>query len=312
MNESPPPSNALPEEALYPIRTVSAATGVNAVTLRAWERRYGLLKPKRTPKGHRLYTRDQIDTIRRVVELLDQGIAISQVKPLLDRRAGPGADTAGGDVATQQDVWGIQVERLLAGIAAYDHVLLDRLYGEVMSLYPVDTVTQRLTVPALEVLGTRWRNGTAGIAEEHFFNGYLRNKLGARFHHLSEHSSGPRLVAACIPGEQHETGLLLFSLSAAAHGYRPVYLGANLPFEELPNVVARTGARAVVLSATSRPKGAVFTQMLPDLVQALEVPVFLGGRASLAQQAQVAAAGAVPLGVDIPGAIQALNETLAD
>ena len=310
MNESPPPSDTLPEDGLYPIRTVSAATGVNAVTLRAWERRYGLLRPQRTPKGHRLYTREQIDTIRRVVELLDQGIAISQVKPLLNSPGETGSGAASGDVAPPQDIWSTYVERLLAAIADFDNSSLDRVYTEALSLYPVDTVTQRLTLPVLESLGARWRTGSAGIAEEHFFNGYLRNKLGARFHHLSEHGTGPKLVVACVPGEQHETGLLLFSLSAAAHGYRLIYLGANLPFEELPHVAARSGARAVVLSATSRPKGAVFTQMLPDLVQALEVPVFVGGHASLTQEAQVTAAGAVPLGVSIAGAIQALNEIL--
>jgi DNA-binding transcriptional MerR regulator/methylmalonyl-CoA mutase cobalamin-binding subunit len=311
MTENSAAPDVLPEEGMFPIRTVSAATGVNAVTLRAWERRYSLLTPKRTPKGHRLYSREQIDTIRRVVELLDQGVAISQVKPLLNRRGETGEDVRSGDGAPPQDTWQAHRERLLEGIAAYDIARLDRLYSDVLSLYPVDTVTQRLTVPVLETLGARWRTGSSGVAEEHFFNGYLRNKLGARFHHLSERSAGPRLVAACVPGEQHETGLLLFSLSAAAHGYRLVYLGANMPFEELPHVVSRSDARAVVLSATSRHKRAVLAQMLPDLVQALDVPVFFGGHAALTHRAQIAASGALPVGVDIPQAVRTINKTLA-
>jgi len=67
----------------YPIRTVSSLTGVNAITLRAWERRYGLIKPVRTPSGHRLYTRTDIDMIHRIVALLDKGIAIGQVRTAL-------------------------------------------------------------------------------------------------------------------------------------------------------------------------------------------------------------------------------------
>ena len=70
------------EEELYPIRTVSSLTGVNSITLRAWERRYGLITPIRTPKGHRLYTQNDIDLIQQVLELLEKGISIGQVKDL--------------------------------------------------------------------------------------------------------------------------------------------------------------------------------------------------------------------------------------
>ena len=299
---------ALPEDGLYPIRTVAAETGVNPVTLRAWERRYNLLEPRRTPKGHRLYTREQIDTIRRVVELLDRGIAISQVKPLL--APGQGSDAPGESAAPApaQDIWGPLVKDLLSAVAAFDDDTLDRLYGEVMSLYPVDTVTSKLTIPVMEALGARWKAESAGIAEEHFLNAYLRNRLGARFHHLSKDRQGPRLVAACLPGEQHETGLLLFCLSAAARGYGIIYLGANMPLEELPEVAERTGAVAVILSATARPRPALLNEQLPDLVQLLRVPLFVGGRATCRHEKQIVAAGAVSVGTEIPDAIRMIEE----
>ena len=70
-------SEAAEEAGYFPIRTVSSLTGVNAVTLRAWERRHGLIKPHRTPKGHRLYTREDIHRIHRILSLLDAGYAIS-------------------------------------------------------------------------------------------------------------------------------------------------------------------------------------------------------------------------------------------
>ena len=69
---------------LYPIRTVAEITGINPVTLRAWERRYGLIKPQRTPKGHRLYSREHIAQLKRILELVDQGISIGQVKQILE------------------------------------------------------------------------------------------------------------------------------------------------------------------------------------------------------------------------------------
>ncbi|MES9930293.1 MAG: MerR family transcriptional regulator, partial [Candidatus Thiodiazotropha sp. 6PDIVS] len=67
----------------YPIRKVAELTGINPVTLRAWERRYGLIKPERTPKGHRLYTDEHIQLIRRIIGLIDKGISIGQVRHML-------------------------------------------------------------------------------------------------------------------------------------------------------------------------------------------------------------------------------------
>ena len=78
-----------PDGELFPIRTIATLTGVNPITLRAWERRYGLINPVRTPKGHRLYARAHIDLIHRVLTLLDKGMAISQVQHALEGKSAP-------------------------------------------------------------------------------------------------------------------------------------------------------------------------------------------------------------------------------
>ena len=309
MNEPDGPVDDLPEDALYPIRTVCAITGVNPVTLRAWERRYDLLQPRRTPKGHRLYTKAQIETIRRVVALLGQGIAISQVKPLLAE-----ASSATRPMATEGDnagdLWATRNEQVLDAISHFDTPSLDQIYSDTLSLYPVDTVTRHMTIPVLETLGSRWRVNRTGIAEEHFFNAYLRNKLGARCLHRSASGDGALLLAACLPAEQHETGLLLFSLSAIAHGFRLIYLGANMPLEELPLVVERSEADAIVLSSAIKPKPAVLGEQLPDLVHRISVPLFVGGQVAVTQEKSIAAAGALPVGTDIPEAIRRIKTYL--
>ena len=217
---------------LLPIRTVAELTGVNPVTLRAWERRYQLITPQRTPKGHRLYTQDDVELIRQVLELLDQGIAISQVKPLLAQV--PGQQQAVTDAG---EVWRNYQDKMLAAIEQFDEQALDSIYNDALSLYPVDVVIQRLISPLLRILGERWRERPAGIAEEHFFTVYLRNKLGARVHHMNQRSNGPLLLLACLPGEFHEIGLLLFALTSVNFGYRVLVLGANMPLEQLPGVI---------------------------------------------------------------------------
>jgi MerR family transcriptional regulator, light-induced transcriptional regulator len=290
------------EAGFYPISTLSARTGVNTVTLRAWERRYGLLKPKRTPKGHRLYSDQDVALIKSVLRLLEEGVSISQVRPLLEQ---PGAE---GTVAS--DTWTRTRQALIRAIEGFDETRLEQLYSEALSLYPVDMVTRRLLLPLLRELGTRWESAVGSVAEEHFFALYLRNKLGARFHHRTPNPAGPKLLAACLPGEMHELGLLLFALAAHEAGYRVVLLGANMPLTELPVVVKRTGAEALVLSGSIEPVAGLLEQDLPALVRALRIPVFIGGSTAAAHGAAIDAAGAIAAGESLMQGIERIAAVL--
>jgi len=302
-------SHRLPDQGLVPIRTVSSLTGVNSVTLRAWERRYDLIKPVRTPKGHRLYTMADVALIQQVVALLDNGMSIGQVRSVLD------ADAIHPDSATRHepdaDLWGHHQRRLLQAIAVFDEGALNDLYTEVLSLYPVDIVTSRLIVPLLRELGERWIQGTGSIAEEHFFSVFLRNKLGARFHHLNRAPRGPKLLAACLPGEQHEIGLLLFALAALDRDYSIVLLGSNTPLTELPAVVEQAAIQAVVLAGSLETAPAVVHEELAPLCQTLTIPVFIGGRMADRYAHEISLAGAIPLGEDLSLALRRIDATLA-
>ncbi|HOW77435.1 MAG TPA: MerR family transcriptional regulator [Candidatus Competibacteraceae bacterium] len=299
----------LPDQGLVPIRTVSSLTGVNSVTLRAWERRYDLIKPVRTPKGHRLYTMADVALIQQVVVLLDNGMSIGQVRRVLE------ADTTSqelaheGDRGQALDLWPHYQHQLLQAIAAFDDGVLNDLYTEILSLYPVDIVTSRLIVPLLRELGERWVEGTGSIAEEHFFSVFLRNKLGARFHHNSRAPQGPKLLAACLPGEQHEVGLLLFALAALDRNYSIVLLGSNTPLAELPAVVDRAAVQAIVLAGSANT--VAFTEELRPLCQTVTIPVFIGGQVVNHQADVIHAVGAIPLEEDLSLALRRIDRRLA-
>jgi len=292
------------EEELYPIRTVSSLTGVNSITLRAWERRYGLITPIRTPKGHRLYTQNDIDLIQQVLELLDKGISIGQVKDYLKgKSAQPAPETA-------TDPWSNYQRRMINAIVRFDTNALDQAYNDALSLYPIDLVTKHLILPLLKSLGQRWAENEGSIAEEHFFGAYLRNKLGARFHHHAPAQNGPLLVAACLPGEQHEIGLMLFCLSALNQGYRLVYLGADTPYSEMKTPVERSQADAILISGSVDPQSSILSRELSTLVKDVEVPVFVGGRTAVKHTDVIIDAGAIPLGADISQGIRKIDETI--
>lgn len=292
----------------YPIGTVGSLTGVNPITLRAWERRYGLIRPTRTSSGRRMYGRDDIDLINRIVALLDRGLRIGQVKQELDAEARR-PDTAATD---EGDPWVFLRRRMTTAIICFDEDALDATYNEALSLYPIDAVTRQLLSPLLVALGERWRTGTGSIAEEHFFGFYLRNKLGARFHHRVRNSKGARLLTACLPHEQHENGLLVLALALHERGYRPVVLGANMPLEELPGAARQARCEAIVLSGSMEPEPELLNQRLPRVVAESSVPIIVGGAASVRCHDALRWAGAEPVGEDLAQGIRRIEALLGN
>jgi len=293
-------------EKLYTIGTVSQLTGVGAITLRAWERRYELIHPVRKDSGHRLYTRKNIEQINRITSLTDQGMRISQITPemLEDEPAANALED------TPVDLWKTYVRNMVEAIVAFDEERLEEIYNEALSLYPIEMVTRLLLKPLLIELGRRWAAGPGGVAEEHFFAFYLRNKLGARFHHRPRKNGGPHLLLACLPGEYHEIALLLFALAAHEQGFHLLTLGADTPLPELARVAAKTKSDAIVLSGAVQPGEDVLSRDLPKLVETVSIPVFVGGQASVLAADAIGKAGAEALGQDMELGLKRLGAQL--
>ena len=287
----------------FPIRTVSEITGVNSVTLRAWERRYGLIKPLRTPKGHRLYSQQDIQLIQDVLDRLSQGMSISQIaRDILDKTS--------MDNGEHPDVWGQYCQHMIKAVSRFDEHALEAVYNDAMALYPVDVVTTHLIMPLLEELGDRWQIKSGSIAEEHFFSVYLRNKLGARFHHQNLKNSGPKLIMACLPGEHHEFGILLFALTAHSKGYQVILLGADLPVTELIQVAERTDSQGVVLAGSASLNCNSVMEDINLLTSTLSIPVFIGGDVSSTCRDDIVKARAFALGQDLVGSLYTIANRL--
>jgi DNA-binding transcriptional MerR regulator/methylmalonyl-CoA mutase cobalamin-binding subunit len=296
-----------PGEKLYTIGTVSKLTGVGAITLRAWERRYGLIEPVRKDSGHRLYTREHIDQINRITALTQEGMRISQIRPEMLETAPSGESGLSPDA----DKWNHYLNGMMAAIISFDEERLEEIYNEALSLYAIGVVTCKLLTPLLIELGLRWEGGEGNIAEEHFFAFYLRNKLGARYHHRGRGNRGPLLLLAGLPGEYHEIGLLLFALAAHESGYRVLPLGANMPLDELAAVASKKQCDAVVLSGAIEPSKETLAHDLPELVENCPAPILIGGLSSVYACDAINRAGAEALGRDIDHGLRRLAETLS-
>lgn len=294
----------------FPIRVLSEKTGVAPTTLRAWERRYGLLKPQRTPKGHRLYNSNDVDAVNRIVNLLNENYTISKaINAIKLEEIQEKIETGSDPEKPNTDHWDEFHKRFLTAIEQFDEYKLDNIYNEALSLYPIDLVSSQILRPLLTTLGLRWESRDAGIAEEHFFTSYLRNKVGARLHHIGGKNQGQRILLACMPGEFHELGSLLFGLSAMSRGYRILFLGADLPLDQIRQVVEKTEIDAVLLSAVNVTLRGQISRQLEKLAGDLNVPVMLGGTGAM-NIADLNDELVVVLGDDYRKALQVLEQTL--
>lgn len=256
---------------LYPIREVSRLTGVNSVTLRAWERRYGLIRPQRTPKGHRLYARDDIERIEHILHWLNRGVSVSQVGDLLEH-----AENDAAPVTTDGD-WPGQRQQLIAAIQALDLARLESLYNQSLALYPVDVCLDELWQPVIAQLDKLWGARLDAALQRHTFEAFLRTRIGTRVYHANLTAKGPQLLLAPLPESGGPLWPLLFALAASHAGYRVQMMDSPLPHAELPLAVERLQLAAVVLVGSQAESSESMHRQLLQLAEQLSVPLCLAG-----------------------------------
>lgn len=296
----------------FPIRELSRRTAVKASTLRAWETRHDLLQPQRTESGHRLYSEADVERVLYLQELIAEGHPLAEAAKLLGQGVPAGrSKVTASDPEQLPSVWETSQLAILDATARFDDLALDETYGNACSVYPLEMVNQRLLIPVLEQLGERWRVREAGIAEEHFFSAWLRNKLGARLHLSSTRNSGSKLVCASLPGERHEIGLLVFALSAISRGYQVIYLGADMPIRQIKPVVTNTNAQAVVLAGRDASHAGLILPDIAWLAGQIAAPVFIGSHFAQTMKAELKQAGALAIGSDILAGLARIEARLA-
>jgi methanogenic corrinoid protein MtbC1 len=250
-------------EPVYNTRAVVQRTGVPADTFRAWERRYGLPAPDRSAGNQRLYSERDVAVIGWLRDQTRDGLTISQAVALY--RVGDGAtarepagvfaasgsDGAGVIGAVVRGRLGAFRDRVVDALTGFDGEEADRVVEEAMALIAVDDVCLLVLEAALVEVGERWRRGEVGVAAEHFASCFVMRKMSALFNLSQPQRGRGPIVAACVEGELHEIGLLLTSLFLSRHGFKIIYLGANLPLADLVWVVRQVEPPLVLLSATA-------------------------------------------------------------
>jgi MerR family transcriptional regulator, light-induced transcriptional regulator len=269
------------------IGELSRRTGVSPELLRAWEQRYGLLRPMRSDGGFRLYSPQDERRVAAMRAHIDRGLSAAEAARLALAEEGD----AGAGVA------GPALERgageLRAALHVFDENAAQAALDRLLSGFSVDVVLGEVVLPYLRDLGDRWERGEASIAHEHFSSQVLRGRLLGLARNW-DGGAGPRALLACVPGEQHDLGLIVFGLALRGRGWRITFLGPDTPLETLGDAAAELRPDAVVLSGTSERVFATSRAALKRLART--VPLHVAGAGATAELA--ADTGAVLLDVD--------------
>nr|WP_314534022.1 MerR family transcriptional regulator [uncultured Pseudomonas sp.] len=264
---------------LFPIREVARLTGVNPVTLRAWERRYGLIQPTRTESGHRLYSRIDIDTVHRILDWIERGVAVSKVGRILARDALLSEPDAALGAEVEWEQWRGQLRH---AISAFDDRQLDRLYGQIFSAYPLAVVFQDILMPLWQAL-LRHQGRFGQASEWLFFDNFLRSRTAQRLQ-MAAAAPVPRVLLAAVAGECRELELLVAGLLMSGEKQAVKVLGVGQPFDELTLICEKTQPRALVLFSNRAPSSELPLR-LKRLALTLDCPLLLAGDAAdLAQE----------------------------
>ena len=239
---------AAESSAFFPIRVVSNETGVNSITLRAWERRYGLLTPKRTEKGHRLYTEQDITLIKKVVALLDRGIPISQAKAIIDSGAGGTSESRSG----QPSQWNQYLSQLALATEKFDQRQLSETLDEVSQFFPTDIAFRFLLLPFYNRLREQCES-PLDQARLSFYAGILQGRLAALLNDTQEGDSQSGVILADLSGDT-DLELLLTGVLLKPLGMRTLRLAGRTTTDVVSALLAQHWQAALLqLPATPDP-----------------------------------------------------------
>jgi len=257
------------EEGVLRIGELSRRVGVSPEVLRAWERRYGVLRPTRSEGGFRLYSTADEERVRRMLALQRQGLSAAVAARTAASEDGepPGAAPAGSADGLRR--------ALADALDGFDEAAANRAFDRALATLSLDTLLAEVVLDYLTDLGERWSAGQASVAQEHFASNVIRGRLLGLARDWGQ-GGGPLALLACPPGELHDLGLICFGLVLRARGWRIAFLGGDTPVDTLVRTADDLRPDLVVLTATDPER---FSRARSELHQLADVTrLAVGGR----------------------------------
>lgn len=270
----------------FNLKAVVRETGLKPDTIRAWERRYGLPKPRRTAGRHRLYSQRDIDLLKWINARQHEGLSISRIVDLWKnleaegkdplqavshgvlRQAGPLGDV--GELATLRRDW-------IQACLNFDEPRAEQTATQAFALFPVNSVVLDVLVRGLAEIGEAWSRGEVAVQQEHFASALVERRLQALIAGSPAPTRPEHLIVACPPKEQHTVSLRVINLFLRRQGWDVIDLGANVPLDRLETMLIAVRPQ-LVIAAAQYLLTAQTLQALALALTRLKIPLAFGGR----------------------------------
>ncbi len=271
----------------YNLKVVLKETGLKADVLRAWERRYNLPQPQRTPGGHRLYSEYDIEIVKwlrtrqaeglsisRAVELWEETIAAGN-DPLVD--FAPATTSLAPERLSPAEPW---IENLrqqwLEANLAFDSNRVDEVLNQAFAMFPMETVCTEILQRGISDIGNYWYLNKASVQQEHFASALASRRLETLIAAMPRPTRQQTVLVGCPPGERHTFSILMLCLFLCRRGLKVVYLGADVPIDQLEETSAAIQADMIILGAQQLATAATLQATALSL-QRQGIPLAYGG-----------------------------------
>ncbi len=273
----------------YPIKVVSKMTGLSVFVIRSWEKRYDAVTPSRTDTNRRLYSEEDIEKLKLLNKAVQKGhniggianLSIEDLRSVLENiTVSPRSDKEiSNDVYANAES---TIANCIEAIKVYDGKALETLLLKASTKMSQPQLIENLIVPLVYKVGDLWHDGFIRVANEHLASAVIRSFLSNLIERHVPNDNAPIMVSATPRGQDHELGAMIASVVAASAGWKVVYLGPNLPVEEIAAVADSLKAKVVALSIIYPNDDPQLKKDILNLKQMLpeNISLIVGGRAA--------------------------------
>ena len=254
---------SLSKSPVFNLKVVLQEANIAADTLRAWERRYGLPMPQRTPGGHRLYSQYDIETIRWLMTRQAEGLSISRAVDLWNEHNASGVDPLAGfnapDLTSTQAIPALYVSpdtnldslraQWIGACMKFSESQAEQVLNQAFSMFPVEAVCMEVLQKGMAEIGSMWYENGATVQQEHFASGLAMRRLDSLLSASPAPSRNQTVLVGCPSNEWHTFTPLLLSLLLRRRGLNVIYLGANVPAADFEETVKSVRGKLIILVA---------------------------------------------------------------
>lgn len=250
----------------YSIKDLERLTGIKAHTLRIWEKRYGVIEPKRTDTNIRYYDDEELKKVLNIAILNNYGIKISKIVGLTAKELHDKVIEIGNEEVSE----GIQVESLVVAMVEMDEARFEKILANCTIRLGFEQTMMKVIYPFFKKVGILWQTGAINPAQEHFISNLIRQKLIVAIDSqgMMTKANSKRFLLFLPEGELHEIGLLFYSYLIQKAGHKVIYLGQSVPISSVKAVNDTNPADYILTSVLSLGTTEAINELMEKLVEA--------------------------------------------